>query len=86
MAGRRKPQRDATARGERLSPKLHLLTAILRQVLADAQSPREPIRAEAQPCLQSEDFVEYWDSFLGLGGALHEQVHHVLRRTHQGGV
>ena len=82
MTGRQKPQRDAVARVERLSPELHFLSAILRQALVDAQSVRDPIRMDARRFWQTPENVEFWDSALALGGQLHAYVQRFLRDTH----
>jgi hypothetical protein len=70
MVATKQNQRDAVARAMKLAPELALVSAMLRQLLEDAQSPRDHIREEAQHFLKNTKYVAYWDHFLGLDGRL----------------
>ena len=62
--------RDVVARSLRLPPELMLLSAVIRQMLDDARSSSAAVREEALTFLKNTKYVSYWDSFLGLDGAL----------------
>jgi hypothetical protein len=49
-----------------LSPELHLLAAILRQAMKDAQSRRPDVREEALAFLHDAGALDWWSAALGL--------------------
>ena len=73
-ASKAQGQRDAAARAARLPPELAFLSAIMRQLLADARSPYANIRAEARQFLRNEKHVQFWDDFLALNGRLLQEA------------
>jgi hypothetical protein len=60
-------------------PEVAFMAAILKQLLADLRSPGSHIREEARVCV-ARGGLAYWDTTLGMDGALVRQMRQRMPR------